>query len=396
MKNPLHLVLGVSGGIAAYKIPELIRILRKYNVEVKVVLTEAALPFVGEEALRTVSGNRVYADHCRSEHDMDHIRLAEWADLLLICPATANTIAKIAHGLADNLLSTLVVSFEGKILLAPSMNSAMWKNRATQDNVEICAKRGLRILPVSDGPLACGSEGPGRMLSLDSIAEYVLSYDLPLCFTGKKILIASGPTQEPVDPVRILTNLSSGKMGAALARAGLSMGASVTVVTGPAATALPEEAKTIRVKTANEMAEAVFNNFDGSDVCIMAAAVSDFSPESILEKKLTRDGADSMKLNLIQNPDIAAALGKKKKSQFLVTFALETDPGSDRARKKMREKKCDMTILNFVPTSLGKETSEATVLFPDQEPQQLPIMQKRILAQTVLLRIAEKMGLTNG
>lgn len=394
--DKLNIVLGVSGGIAAYKIPALIRLLKQHDIELKVVLTKAALTLVGQDALRAVSQGPVYLDEAESTYDMDHIRLAQWADLFIICPATANTIAKIAHGIADNLLTTLVLSFNGPILVAPAMNTVMWQNQATRDNIATIKKRGIRVLPVTSGALACGDEGPGRMLSVETVAEYILGAHLPLCFAGKKILIASGPTAEPIDPVRIITNRSSGKMGAALANAALCMGAEVTVVSGPSQVSLPEGIAVKHVSTFKEMSDTLQMQFKKADVCIMAAAISDFSPCKVSKQKIKREGKRSVSLELTPNKDIAATLAKKRDRQFLVCFSLETDGGEKRAKEKMKKKGCDMMIYNSVDSSLGMDNSKISILYPGKKSIKKPVMSKRETAQVILQSIAGTLGFTNG
>lgn len=395
-EGKLHLLLGITGGIAAYKMPFLIRLLTQNNVEIKVVLTKAAKTLVGEDTLRTVSGNPVFLDESPPVYDMDHIRLAEWADLFLICPATANTIAKIAHGIADNLITTLALSFNGPLMIAPAMNTVMWENPATQDNITTLEKRGVRLMPVSSGPLACGDEGPGRMISVETIAEFVLGAQLPRCFSSKKVLIASGPTAEPLDPVRVITNRSSGRMGAALASAAMCMGADVTVVSGPAEVDLPEGITVERVLTSSEMADALKSHFDKADVCIMAAAISDFSPRNYSGEKIKRRDKDTLSIELVPNQDIAAELAKKKKKQFLVCFSLETGDGEKRAAEKMRKKGCDMIVLNSVDSSLGKETTSVSILYPGETPQKIDPMSKRECARIILKSIAGRLGFCNG
>lgn len=389
----LRLLLGVSGGIAAYKIPLLIRLLKKNGVEVKVVLTEAAKTLVGEDALKTVSNNPVFSDKTSTVYDMDHIGLAQWADVFLISPCTANMFAKIAHGIGDNLLSTLVLSFEGSLILAPAMNTAMWNNIAVESNIALIKKRGIRVLPVGYGSLACGDEGAGRMLSIDSLAEYVYGALLPQCLKGKNVLIASGPTREAIDPVRVLTNCSTGRMGAALAYTALAMGASVTVVAGQSEIPLPEEITRIDVVSSRQMSDALHDNFTESDFCIMAAAISDFCPKDYSKEKIKRSDNKTMMLELIPNKDIASSLGQKKKNQFLVCFSLETDGGEERAIEKMQKKACDMMVYNNVKTSLGINTSKITLLFQDASPQRLSAMSKRKCAQQILLEMAKKAGL---
>jgi phosphopantothenoylcysteine decarboxylase/phosphopantothenate--cysteine ligase len=355
-------------------------------------LTSAAQTLVSEEILRTLSGNPVFNDGPVSLYDMEHIRLAEWADLFLIAPGTANTIAKIANGLADNLLTSLALAFERPLLIAPAMNSAMWRNPATQRNLATCRENGVRLLPVGQGELACGTEGPGRMLEPETIVEYVLGAALPQSLRGKKVLISSGPTVEPLDPVRVITNLSSGAMGAALAQAALCMGADVTVVSGPATVRLPQGCRVIDITTASQMATALETEFEQTDICIMAAAVSDFKAAEVATSKISREKSGALHLTLVPNEDIAASLGGRKKGQLLVGFALESDEGLDRAVEKMRRKRCDLMVLNGVATSLGLSTSQITILSPDGAPQSFPSMSKREAAQLILQAIARKAG----
>ncbi|MBD3393286.1 MAG: bifunctional phosphopantothenoylcysteine decarboxylase/phosphopantothenate--cysteine ligase CoaBC [Chitinivibrionales bacterium] len=390
--RPLRVLVGICGGIAAYKMPDLARALRKKGCEVKTAVTASARSLVGEEALRTVSGNAVYSDTAPSAYDMDHIRLAEWADVLLVCPATANTIAKLAHGIADNLLTTLALSFEGRIIVAPAMNSAMWRKAATRENVAVLDGRGIDVLPVDDGALACGTSGPGRMLPVDAIVQRVLAGRVPALLSNGRVLIASGPTVEPIDPVRVITNRSSGKMGAALAAEAAAMGAKVTVVTGPGSAPLPAGVECIPVTTAREMAAALDKNFDRAHIVIMAAAISDFKVKKASRSKLKRKESGAATLDLEANPDILAGLGKKKRGRFLVGFALEDRADTRRAREKMRAKKCDMMVMNTVRASLGTDTSAVTILTPEGAPAKIRTMDKRAIAREILTRVARASG----
>lgn len=390
--DPQRILIGITGGIAAYKIPLLIRALKSEGLEVKTAMTRAALPLVGEGALRTVSGNPVYVDETPSLYDMDHIRLGEWADCMLICPATANTIAKIANGIADNLITTSALSIKGPLLIAPAMNTAMWENRATQSNISTLRERGVQILPVGTGALACGDVGAGRMISIESIVEYVLGANLPKPLKGKRVLISSGPTTERIDPVRVLTNRSSGKMGAALARAAILLGADVSVVSGPARAALPEEADVEYVETASEMANSLRGRFSDADMCILAAAVSDYRPARVSSEKLDRRIDDTLSLKLTANEDIAASLGAVKGDRFLIGFALETNENIQRAKDKMREKNCDMMVLNTVETSLATDNSTISILTPDGNAQRFESMDKRRIAREILLYAATRAG----
>jgi phosphopantothenoylcysteine decarboxylase/phosphopantothenate--cysteine ligase len=387
-----RILIGVTGGIAAYKIPLLIRLLRKNGADVKAVCTPGALRFVGDEALRAVSGHPCYRDGMETR-DIEHVRLAEWTELFLVCPATANTIAKIAHGIADNLLTTLVLSVQpSKITVVPAMNTAMWENRITRRNVAALKRRGVTVLPVGKGALACGTSGPGRMLDIETIADFVLPR-LPASgvLKGRKVLISSGPTEEPLDPVRVITNRSSGKMGAALAVAALAEGASVVVVSGPARAPLPPAAKVIRVRTADEMRRAMLREFLSADICIMAAAVSDFRPARPRRSKLRRAAHAKSVLELKATPDILAALGKRKGRKFLVGFALETGGGRTSAVRKMTGKQCDMMVLNRAGESLERDSTKITIYYADATVEPCPRMAKTRAAALVIRRIAARL-----
>jgi phosphopantothenoylcysteine decarboxylase/phosphopantothenate--cysteine ligase len=390
----LRIVLGISGGIAAYKTPSLVRLFQKSGVEVKAVLTPAARGLVAELTLHTVTGNPVYVDEPSGDRDMEHIALAKWADFLLVCPATANTIAKIAHGIADNLLTSLALSFENRLIVAPAMNTAMWKNSVTQENIVSLVNRGVRVLPVGVGELACGDEGPGRLIDLETIVDYTQSLNTPKYFAHKKVLISSGPTAEPIDPVRVITNRSSGKMGAALARAAWLAGADVTVVSGPTSAALPAAVRVIRVTTALEMLDSLEKEFPHADVCIMAAAISDFRPHNVLIDKKHRGDASSWSLELVPNPDIAERLGKKKDKTFFVGFSLETDNDDARPLEKMIKKNCDMMIVNRADVALESDSSAARILFPDKPAENAALQGKNQLAALIIKRIATSMGLS--
>jgi len=401
MDGSRRVLLGVTGGIAAYKIPSLIRLLRKNGCEVKTVLTAAARPLVGAEALRVVSGNPVYTDDksAPAHYDMDHIRLSEWTDVFLICPATANTIAKMAAGIADNLLTTLTLSIpEKKIIVAPAMNCVMWANNATQANIGALSSRGVTVLPVGEGELACGVRGPGRMLGFEEIVKRVSGLldgsngiDAANASTlkGKSVLISSGPTEEPIDPVRVITNKSSGKMGAALAKTALSMGARVTVVSGPAAEPLPSGAEVVRVKTAAEMSAAMGERFASSDICVMAAAVSDYRPVNPSDAKIHRSEKGNITLELTPTPDILADLGAAKtSSQILVGFSLESGDDIDRAETKMHKKGCDIMVFNKTDTALGGNDTVMTLLFADGGRESFPSMSKAAAAGLILGKAA--------
>jgi len=413
MNGARRVIVGITGGIAAYKVPAIVRLLRKSGCEVKTVLTPAAKPLVGAEALRVLSGNPVYTDDksAPAHYDMDHIRLSEWADAFLICPATANTIAKMAAGIADNLLTTLTLSIpEKKIIVAPAMNCVMWANKATQSNINTLTSRGVTVLPVGEGELACGVRGAGRMAGTDEIVKRVQGLidantvdtinivdnnsnganaaDVSATLKGKNVLISSGPTEEPIDPVRVITNKSSGKMGAALAKAALSMGARVTVVSGPASEPLPAGAEVVRVTTAAEMSAAMRERFASADICVMAAAVSDYRPVVPSNTKIHRSEKEHITLELTQNTDILANLGAAKTSkQILVGFSLESGEDIDRAEAKMRKKGCDIMVFNRADNAIGGDDTSVTLLFADGGREALSTMSKTEVAKLIFLNL---------
>lgn len=391
MQSMYRILIGISGGIAAYKIPQLVRFFKKRGAQTKVVMTRNASGLVGEVALQTVSGNIVFTDNS-SFYDMDHIRLSEWADLFIIAPATANTIAKIAHGIADNLLTSLALSIcESKIMIAPAMNTEMWDKKATQYNLHILQERGFHVLPIASGELACGTSGPGRMLEPQDIVDHALSFlETPQILKGKSVLISSGPTEEPIDPVRVITNRSSGKMGAALARQALSMGAKVTVVSGPASEPLPSAATVVKVQTAQQMHAALTEHFENADICIMAAAVSDYRPVCFSDTKIARNEKQNLILELIPNPDILADLASKKGKRFVAGFSLESDGSEDRAIAKMKRKGCDMIIFNRADQALGLETTRVVILGYDGFREDVAVMDKNAAARIILQQIAQR------
>jgi phosphopantothenoylcysteine decarboxylase/phosphopantothenate--cysteine ligase len=387
-----RILVGITGGIAAYKVPQLIRLLKKEAAEIKTVCTRWALRFVGDETLRTVTGNPVFRDD-KSFYDIDHIRLAEWTDLFAICPATANSIAKIAHGIADNLLTTTAISIPPeKILVAPAMNTVMWLNAATQENVAILAKRGMIILPVGEGELACSTVGPGRMLEVEDIAAHILSklHAEPL-LAGKRVLISLGPTEEPLDPVRMITNRSSGRMGAALAQSAIKFGAQVTMVSGPVSASLPA-AEVVKVRTASEMREAMLREFPAADICIMAAAVSDYRPIQVSASKIRRTEGKRLTIELEANPDILAELSRQKGRKIVVGFSLETGgDGQASTRRKMAEKGCDMMILNNADEALEADTTRITI-FVGSKTEKFSLQSKSEAADCIMRCIAGLAG----
>jgi phosphopantothenoylcysteine decarboxylase/phosphopantothenate--cysteine ligase len=403
MDRPLRVVLGITGGIAAYKAPELTRLLTRKGMQVRVVLTPNARGFVGEEALQTVSNHPVYADSPNPQiakqlysEGMDHISLAAWGDVFLIAPATANTIAKITHGIADNLLTSLALVFgPHKTICAPAMNTGMWDNPATVANVALLKKRGVTILDVDEGELACGDNGKGRMIGIGAIVDSVLDFFVPKLLKNKRVLISCGPTQEPIDPVRVITNRSSGIMGCALASAARAMGAQVHMVCGPLSVDIPTGVPVTPIITARQMREEMLARFGDSDLCIMAAAVADFAPETVAVEKIARETEGGVILTLTPNPDIAAELGRIKKNQFLIGFALQDTLDIPRAREKMAAKLCDGMVLN-AKTALDASTTEIVVLDKNGAIHHCGPDTKEHAARVILSLVARSAGWTNG
>ncbi len=400
MLDGKKIILGVTGGIAAYKAPLLVRELIKAGAETQVVMTRAAHQFVTPLTLATVSRREVITDMFSDRTDItarswtQHIDLARWADLMLIAPATAHTIAKIAHGFADDFLTTLVLALRCPLAVAPTMDVDMYFNTTTQENIALLRESGCFIIDPEEGELASGLSGAGRlpeiaalMKAVDDILERV-HQDL----RGTRILVTAGPTYEPIDPVRFIGNYSSGKMGFAIANAAALRGADVTLIAGPVQLRTPRNVRRIDVRTAREMYAAVHQEFETSDIVIMAAAVADFAVEHPAEQKIKRERQtdDVLTLTLTKNPDILLSLGQKKTHQLLVGFALETENGVDNARTKLKTKNLDMIVLNN-PTEAGAgfntETNRVTIIRADGTAETLPLMPKFDVALHLLDRL---------
>lgn len=402
MLSGSKILLGVTGGIAAYKAAELVRLLRGAGAEVRVVMTQAATAFVTPLTFQALSGNPVHQHLLDSteESAMDHIRLARWADLILVAPATADFMARLSVGRADDLLATLCLVTAAPIVLAPAMNQAMWRNPATQDNAAVLQRRGIRLLGPAEGVQACGESGPGRMLEpveiLASVEAGMLATDTALQvgpgegrLRGIRILISAGPTREPIDPVRYLSNRSSGKMGYALAAAAGAMGAEVVLVTGPTALPEPSIRELVRVETAQSMYEAVLVRAGAADIYIGAAAVADYTPEPELHK--IKKAADELTLKLVRTRDILAAVAKLAPRPFTVGFAAETQRLETYARGKLTDKSLDMVAANRVGEGQGFEVDDNAlfVCWPEGE-RYLPRAPKTTLAHQLLSLIADR------
>ncbi len=400
MMQGKHIVLGVTGGIAAYKDAFLIRDLVRAGAEVQVVMTPAATEFITPLTLSVLSRREVVVEMFPSPTEMvtaqwtRHIELGLWADVMLVAPASANTIAKIAHGLADNFLTTLVLALRCPLIIAPTMDVDMYLNEATQRNIALLREQGCSIIEPESGELASGLSGPGRLPDIDVLMAHLgrvlegASRDL----AGKKVLVTAGPTQEPIDPVRYIGNRSSGKMGFALAAAAAQRGAEVTLVAGPVALATPRGVRRTDVATAREMEHAVLEEFPHSDILVMAAAVADFAPVSPSDRKIKRDQvADGpWTLELARNPDILKTAGERKGKQLLVGFALETEHGEDHARRKLAEKNCDIIVLNSAVeegAGFGTDTNAVTIIAADGNVERLPRLPKIDVAHAILTRI---------
>jgi phosphopantothenoylcysteine decarboxylase/phosphopantothenate--cysteine ligase len=382
-------VLGVTGGIAAYKAAELVRLLVKEEADVRVVMTENAEKFVAPLTFQTLSGNPVVTDPFALLEDaqISHIALADFAELVVILPATANIIGKIANGIADDFLSTMVMATRAPVLFVPSMNVNMWENKALQKNIQILLERGYHLLEPGEGELACHWYGKGRLPELNEVAEMMEDLLSPKDLEGEQVLITGGPTQEPIDPVRFITNRSSGKMGYALAKVARRRGANVILVSGPASLPLlRRDIKGVAVRTAEEMRKAVLANLKGSSVVIKAAAVSDFRPKVISQKKIKKGNSDTT-LSLERTKDILEELGRKKGNRILVGFAAETENLITNAKKKLQEKNLDLIVVNDVTrpgSGFAGDTNQVKVLYSSGQVKDLPLMTKEEVSQFIL------------
>jgi phosphopantothenoylcysteine decarboxylase/phosphopantothenate--cysteine ligase len=361
LKNK-NIVLGVTGGIAAYKAAELTRLLIKEGSKVRVVMTEAAQAFITPLTLQALSGEAVRSELFDPAHEaaMGHIELARWADLVLVAPATANLLAKLAHGRADDLLSTLCLATEAPIAVAPAMNQQMWQSDATKDNMKRLQARNVVILGPDSGDQACGETGPGRMLEPAAIVARIKNEFAPKQLENKRILITAGPTREPIDPVRYLSNRSSGKMGFSMATAALQAGAEVTLIAGPVSLEINKAVNRINVETAATMHTKVIENIDSCDIFIATAAVSDYRPEFMEAQKIKKD-ADQLTLSLTKNPDILADVAGRSSKPFCVGFAAETQNLEHYARQKLISKNLDMIIANPVDNGRGFDQEDNTL-----------------------------------
>jgi phosphopantothenoylcysteine decarboxylase/phosphopantothenate--cysteine ligase len=389
----MKVLLGVGGGIAAYKAAELARLLMQDGHEVQVVMTAAAEEFVRPLTFAALTGRKVLTDLFAIEAAIEHIEVARSHEALIVAPATADLLAKMAHGLAGDFLTTLYLAFTGQVVLAPAMNVNMWSHPATVSNVEILRKRGHRIVEPGEGYLACGMTGPGRLAEPETIAAALRGQR---DFEGVTVLITAGPTQEPLDPVRYISNRSSGKMGYAIAEAAAARGAKVVLVSGPVSIAAPAGVEVIRVKTAVEMRDAVFARLEEAEVVIKSAAVADFHLAKVPEQKVKKTAA-RVSLELDPTPDILSEVGRKKRpDQTLVGFAAETENLASEARRKLEAKNADLIVGNDVAVAgVGFESDQNEVILVKKVGPvvNVPRMSKREVADRILDEVRTLRGL---
>ncbi|AOZ91534.1 bifunctional phosphopantothenoylcysteine decarboxylase/phosphopantothenate--cysteine ligase CoaBC [Paenibacillus crassostreae] len=402
MLSGKKIVLGVTGGIAAYKAASLVSKLVQKGADVHVIMTESAQQFITELTLQSLSKNPVYSDTFdeREPSVVSHIHLADLADLVIVAPATANMIAKMAHGLADDMLSTTLLATTAPIMVVPAMNVHMYQHPAVIDNMRILNARGVSFIEPGEGLLACGYVGKGRMEEPESIVQIVEQFfsgalqDKPQLLTGKKVVVTAGGTIERIDPVRYITNDSSGKMGVAIAKAAHDMGAEVVLVAGHIDVVPPINIQVVRVQSAQEMFDAVLEHWEDSDIVIKAAAVADYRPLHTADRKMKKSG-DTMTLELVKTVDILERLGQIKKSQFLIGFAAETNDVEKYSREKLTRKNCDLMVANDVTSEgAGFRSDTNIVQIYDRLGlvEQLPMLSKEDVAQRLLTIAATRMG----
>jgi len=403
MTNPIQekcILLGVTGSIAAYKAAELASKLAQAGAQVDTVLTQSALQFIAPLTFQSVTGRRAYTDSdlWGNEGHIQHIGLGKGADLFLIAPVSANTIAKLAHGLADNLLTVTALAAECPLILAPAMDGGMFAHPATQANLEILRQRGAIIFGPVEGRLASGLTGLGRMMEpmeLMGHVRLVLSREGPL--TGRKVMVTAGGTQEPIDPVRMLANRSSGKQGFALAQAALDLGAEVILISGPVHLTTPVGAQQVSVHTVQEMQDVVMGSLSGVDLLIMAAAVADFRPVISVEQKIKK-GGELPEIRLETTPDILTSVSKYKSEKgwprYTVGFAAESQDLLKNARSKLLSKKLDLMVANDITgedAGFGVDTNRVALLYPDGREESLPLMSKEQVAELVMERVVSQL-----
>lgn len=393
-KKPV-VVLGVSGGIAAYKACEIVSRLKKAGIEVHVIMTENAVKLAAPLTFQTLSGNPVVVDTFAPPvaFEVEHIALAQKADVFVIAPATANILAKMAHGIADDMLSTTVLATKAPVLVAPAMNTAMWEHPATQANVKLLKDRGVHMIGPAGGLLACGDSGIGRMSEPEEITEEILHLlNSDDSMRGLRVLVTAGPTREAIDPVRFITNRSSGKMGYAIAETAAARGAEVTLVSGPVSIPAPAHCRLISVETTEDLYQAMMRECAEQDIIIQSAAPADYRPIERAEQKIKKEKGQPLHLTLEENEDIAAAVGRnKRKGQILVGFAAETENLLDNASGKLRRKNLDMIVANDVtrPGAGFDVDTNIVTLITENHQESFPLMTKKEVSEIILTKAME-------
>jgi len=394
MLKDKNILIGVSGGIAIYKVLDLISKLKKLDANVDVIMTDSAREFVSPLTFQTMAQSKVHFDMFGlvNEIDVEHISLAKWADVVLIAPATGNTIGKIANGIADNLLTTVLMATTKKIIFAPAMNTNMYLNPMVQENMEKLKKLGHEFINPGAGRLACGDVGPGKMAEVDDIIYYLNKHFVKKDLLGKKIVITAGPTMEPIDPVRYITNHSSGKMGYSIADKGVLRGAEVVLISGPSKLDPPRGVEFVSVKTTNDMLFAVEEYFESCDVLIKSAAPSDFKPVVESDIKIKKDKNDNspMSISFVKNPDIAAYFGTMKKNQITVGFAAETNNLIEYSKIKLKEKNFDFIVANDVTkqgAGFNTDTNIVTIIDNHENITEYPLLSKEEVANIILDKV---------
>ena len=390
--NDKKILLGVTGGIAAFKSVEIASTLKKLGADVRVVMTKSATEFVTPRTFQEITKNPVAVEMFAEINNFDenHIALANFADVVLIAPATANFIAKVAHGLADDLLTTTILATPAPLIFAPAMNTVMFENPATQSNLAILKSRGVKIIEPATGLLACGTTGKGRLPEPAEICAEVVKFFEGGILSGKKILVTAGGTLEPIDPVRYIGNRSSGKMGYEIATAASREGAEVILVSASSLPA-PENLKFVKVESAEQMQAAVLSEFDSVDAVVMAAAVSDYRVKNVAAQKIKKS-SETLTLELVKNPDILKGLGQLKKSQVLVGFAAETENLIEYAQIKLAEKNLDFIVANNVTAEgagFGVDTNVASIIYSNGKIENFKMMTKAELAEIIINRVAK-------
>jgi phosphopantothenoylcysteine decarboxylase / phosphopantothenate---cysteine ligase len=393
MVHGKNILLCVTGGIAAYKAAALTSQLTQRGANVKVVMSEGACQFITPLTFQALSRNEVYVDTFAEKNPavIAHIDLADWADLVLVAPATANTIGKLANGIADNMITTTLLATKAPVWIAPAMNVHMYEHPAVQANIETLYRFGYRFIEPSEGYLACGYVGKGRLEEPEKIIENIENYfsSANPFLKGKKVLVTAGPTREKLDPVRFFSNRSTGKMGYAVAEAAARFGAEVTLISGPTELEAPANVKTVRVESAQEMYEAVMERFPQADIIIKSAAVADYRPKHVFDKKIKKQPGDYV-IEMERTIDILKTLGEQKTSQILVGFAAETDHVEEYARQKLESKRLDMVVANNVSeegAGFASDTNIVTIFKRDGSVRSLPMMSKKQVAEEILKEI---------